>query len=368
MREDDLDAAVAEGIIDRAQAIRLRHLAETRRAAEKVSGAALAPTFAAEDARPVDPDDERFRLIGGFNDVFVTIGVGLLAGALLALARVLGLGEAFALTGLIVAWGLAEWFSRRMRLALPSIALALMFAAAAGFLSASGMQAPLRMAALGRDATEGWMIVAAGLAVAAAAGLHHWRFKVPIDGAIIAAGCVGMLGGALLALVPWLVRDYLTPIAFVAGVAVFIVAMRLDMGDPQRLTRRSDSAFWLHLLAAPLIVHPVIHLATGGLAQISTVQALVVLALFVLLGLAALVIDRRALLVAGLSYAGVAIAYLISQNVSSNLSLPLALLGLAIVVLALSAGWRALRSWLVPLLPLGRLADRLPSIVLPESR
>ncbi len=34
--------------------------------------------------------------------------------------------------------------------------------------------------------------------------------------------------------------------------------MRFDMTDPERLTRRTDIAFWLHLLAAPLIVHSLI--------------------------------------------------------------------------------------------------------------
>ncbi|RDJ26633.1 hypothetical protein DWF00_00140 [Bosea caraganae] len=368
MREDDLDAAVAEGIIDRAQAIRLRHLADTRRIAEKASGAALPPTFAAEDSRPVDPDDERFRLIGGFNDVFVTIGVCLLAGALLGLARVLGLDEAFALVGLIVAWGLAEWFSRRMRLALPSIALAVMFAGSAGLLAGIGVDAAVRRGLITRSSGEDWTFVAIGIAVMLASRLHRWRFGVPINSAITAAGGIATIIGLLLVAAPDLVRNHLNWIAFIAGLIVFAVAMRADMGDPRRLTRRSDSAFWLHLLAAPLIVHPVIQLATGGLGQLSTLQALIILVLFVLLGLIALVIDRRALLVSGLSYAGIAIAYLVAQKVSDGLGLPLALLGLAIVVLGLSAGWRSLRAWLVPLLPLGRLTDNLPPIALPDAR
>jgi hypothetical protein len=368
MREDDLDAAVAEGIIDRAQAIRLRHLVETRRAAEKASAAAIPPIFAAEDARPVDPDDERFRLIGGFNDVFVTIGVALLAGALLGMARILGLGEAFSLISIIVAWSLAEWFSRRMRLALPSIALAVMFAAAAGWFAATIFTMTVGSAGMRSDSNTGWAIVAAGAAVTVAARLHRWRFRVPIDGAITAIGCIAILFGLLLVAAPDLLRDHVNWFAVIVGIIVFAVAMRVDMSDPHRLTRRSDSAFWLHLLAAPLIVHPVIQLATGGVSQISTLQAVIILVLFALLGLIAIIIDRRALLVSGLSYAGIAIAYLLTQRVSGGLGLPLALLGLAVVVLGLSAGWRSLRAWLVPLLPLGRLSDSLPPIALPDAR
>ncbi|MBN9446802.1 MAG: hypothetical protein J0I67_07800, partial [Bosea sp.] len=81
----------------------------------------------------------------------------------------------------------------------------------------------------------------------------------------------------------------------------------------------------------------------------------------------ALVIDRRALIVSGLSYAGIAIAYLLAQRVEGGLGLPLTLLGLAVVVLGLSAGWRSLRTLIVPRLPLGVLADRLPPVFLQGS-
>ncbi|WP_332696449.1 hypothetical protein [Bosea sp. (in: a-proteobacteria)] len=358
IREEDLQAAVSEGIIDQAQAVRLSHLARLRRQAAPFATGDVA----AEDSRPVDPDDERFRLIGGFNDVFVTIGVGLLAAALLGLMRLLGLGEAFALTGLVAAWGLAEWFSRRMRLALPSIALAVMFVASAGFLAALATDLLAQQAGIRGEARQGWLLIGGGLAGALAARLHHWRFRVPIDAAITAAGCVTVLAGLLTLVDPRLVEDHLAALAFVVGVGIFLFAMRADMSDPRRLTRRSDSAFWLHLLAAPLIVHPTIQLATGGIGDIGTGKALVVLVLFVLLGLVALVIDRRALIVSGLSYAGIAIAYLLAQRLEGGLGLPLTLLGLAVVVLGLSAGWRALRTLVVSRLPLGALAERLPPV------
>jgi hypothetical protein len=38
---------------------------------------------------------------------------------------------------------------------------------------------------------------------------------------------------------------------------VFGIALRWDASDRERRTRRADVAFWLHLLAAPLLVHPV---------------------------------------------------------------------------------------------------------------
>jgi hypothetical protein len=48
------------------------------------------------------------------------------------------------------------------------------------------------------------------------------------------------------------------------GLAVFAVAMSYDLTDPERVTHRSDCAFWLHFLAAPLLVHSLIELVAGG--------------------------------------------------------------------------------------------------------
>jgi hypothetical protein len=354
--EQDLQAAVAEGIIDQAQAVRIAHLARLRLDAQGSTPPRLGDSVTAEAGRAIDPDDERFRLIGGFNDVFVAIGVGLLAGALLGLSRVVGFGDAFAAIALVAAWGLSEVFARRMRLALPSILLAAMFCASAALLVAQ-LTADRGLPSI---LYGGWVLAAA--AFSGAALLHHWRFRVPIDMALVACGGIGLVLAGVSALAPALAQDYLNLILALCGLTVFALALRLDMRDPRRLTRRSDAAFWLHLLAAGLIVHPIFRGMVSAAGSFTTTTSLIVLGVFAVLGIIALVIDRRALLVSALSYAGIAVAYLISQSVSGDLSLPLALLGLAALVLALSAGWRSLRRVLLPALPLGRWRDRLPPI------
>lgn len=354
--EQDLQAAVAEGIIDQAQAVRIAHLARLRLEATASSAPRLRDSVTADDRLAVDPDDERFRLIGGFNDVFVAIGVCLLAGALLGLSRVVGFSDAFAGVALLCAWGLSEVFARRMRLALPSILLAAMFCAAAALLVAQ-LTADRGLPSI---LYGGWVVAA--LAFSGAALLHHWRFRVPIDMALVASGGIGVLLALISAIAPALAQDYLNLILLACGLSVFTLALRLDMRDPRRLTRRSDAAFWLHLLSAGLIVHPVFRSMVGSTGDFGTTKSLIILCIFAVLGVIALVIDRRALLVSALSYAGIAVAYLISQSVSTNLSLPLALLGLAVLVLALSAGWRGLRRALLPVLPLGRWRERLPPI------
>ncbi len=97
-------------------------------------------------------------------------------------------------------------------------------------------------------------------------------------------------------------RDVLLAATLVLGLGVFLLAMRWDSSDPRRVTRRSDVAFWLHLLAAPMIVHPVFTLLGLNDGQGSLGEGVVVVALYVALGLTALAIDRRALLVSALAY------------------------------------------------------------------
>lgn len=347
IRDEHIETAIAQGILTADQAARLRDLAR-------------AAASAAPDELAADPDDERFRLIGGFNDVFVTIGVGLLVAALFGLASVVGFTSGFAVLALAAAWGLSEFFSRRMRLALPSIALAIMFAGAGGFVGSFIGAIPFAAPDGGGPAAPGLFLLFGGLGVAIAALIHERRFRVPIDTAIGVAGGIFAAYGALQSVAPDWTLANTSLLTALFGIGVFAAAVRIDASDPERKTRRSDIAFWLHLLAAPMIVHAMIPLITGTGGEMTTGQAIGILAVFVLLGIVALVIDRRALLVSGLTYAGIAIAYLLSQSVVEGLGISLTLLGLAAIVLGLSAGWRSLRRAILPLLPLGSLRQSIP--------
>jgi hypothetical protein len=70
-------------------------------------------------------------------------------------------------------------------------------------------------------------------------------------------------------------------------------------------------------------------------------------------------IDRRAMLVSGLSYAGVAFWTLIRQAGLSDMTTPLTILALGAFVLLLSAGWRPLRAGILNIVP-PALTRRLP--------
>src|SRR4051812_45874279 len=116
-----LEQAVVRGVLSGQQAGDLRALARE-----------IAATSAMEPQ-----DDETLRFITGFNDIFVTLGLGLFLGALAYFASLSGHLAMWSVLA-IASWLLAEFFTRRRRMALPSIALLALFTVsvfgAAGFL------------------------------------------------------------------------------------------------------------------------------------------------------------------------------------------------------------------------------------------
>jgi hypothetical protein len=341
---EQLDQAVSTGIISNEQARQLTALANGQLDPKPPSG------------------EERLRLIGGFNDVFVSIGIILVFWALLSFvgAGLLAAPSMIFAFSAALAWGLAEFFTRRMRLALPSILLAVTFCASALFAMAY-LFIPANLddwwdAAVAASSAR--TIILPGLALAAAAALHFWRFRVPIDIAIVVAAVVGSVLGLSAQNNIATFSTHLAWFLLIAGIAVFAVAMIFDMSDPSRQSWRSDAAFWLHMLAAPMIVHPAIFgLAGGGGLTVESSPG-VILALFALFTIIAIIIDRRALIVSALAYAGGAIGYYLSDSLFSGTGITLLTLGG--VILALSAGWQPLRRAIIPLLPLGWLKAKLP--------
>jgi hypothetical protein len=336
-----LEAAVSAGVIDRATAQRLEPY---------LAGTPPAP----EDA---DPDDEKLRLVTGFNDIFVTIGLLMFLGALGYLGANWGLGSA-SLAVAAASWGLAEYFTRKRRMALPSIVLLVIFVGAV-FLAVLGFMANGGPAFITPgDLTPERTLVAATAATLAA--IAHWyRFHVPIT---IAAG-VAALAAVLLALcnmaAPALLADHPVPIFLTLGLAIFALAMWFDSSDLKRQTRRTDIAFWLHLLAAPIIVHPILLSVTGSDAPLHA--ALQVIVVFACLAMVALVVDRRAILVSSLSYLALAAGKIITAAGMESSSFAASTLAVGAIVLMLSAGWRPLRRSVMGLLP-SSVRARLPAI------
>lgn len=320
--EAELDAAVAAGAISPQSAAALRAFVAQHRAAPAA-------------------DEEQFRLLTGFNDIFVSIATLLMLVALSWLAAKAGPLPAAALVA-ATAWGLAEFFTRRRRMALPSIVLLVAFVLAC-FTAATVFT---------RMILDGETIGMSGGALGAVigAGFHWRRFGVPITVAAGACAAAAAVLTALVALVPGLGESWLL-LMFVAGLALFAFAMRWDMSDRARITRRSDVAFWLHLAAAPMIVHPVFALLGLLGSGADPRRAAVAFALYLVLAAVALVVDRRALLVSALSYVLYAISALIQATGAIDATFALTALMVGSGLLLLSAFWHRTRQALLRHLP-----------------
>ena len=349
---------------------------------EAVAAGALSADAAAALCAHVDRqrtlpavDEEQFRLITGFNDIFVTIAAAILLFAVGWIGQSIGQAVGLAVDGngpsplapafvAATAWGLALFFTARRRMALPSILLLLAFVG--GVVATTGFVEALVVGGNRFDGQAGQIaggvVAAIAAAIGAAAAYLHWRlFKVPITVAAGAASTAGIVAGLVLAGLgegPY-TRDILLGLTLLLGVGVFLFAMRWDASDPQRVTRRSDVAFWLHLLAAPMIVHPVFTLLGLNDGNASVGEGVVVILLYVALAITALAIDRRALLVSALAYVLFALNRLFETVGAVQLNVALTALVIGSALLLLSAFWHQARAAIVTRLP-GGLQSHLP--------
>jgi len=363
LNKELLADAVSRGIIKPEQADALHQLGN-------------APAQHPELAQKADldaEDDEGFRFISGFNDIFLALGVVMvLYGIVFS-----GIGVGFkghAVTGIIL-WGLAEVFATWLKRSLPSMIVAAAF-----------VYHMLSLASLYYFGTElsdssllsGWPdidvllpLFAVGIASAL---IFYARFKLPFS--LFLAG-VQVIAIVVLTTTKNLDQNtvsYVISMVFFTGIVLFMLAMWFDTSDRLRQTRLSDNAFWLHLLASPLIVHSIMWQSAIwivgyertnsliGLQNIAPTLAGVVLAIFLLLMCVALIIDRKAMLVSSLIYVSLAVTYFITQQGNSlgAISFTPILIGTAII--SLGVGWRPLRQILFTILPLGFIEARLPPL------
>lgn len=343
---EDLAPAVAAGIITAEQATRIAAL-------ETAPAVAAVPVPAAAAVTSVDPDEEAFHFARGFQDVFLTIGIALLLVGVAIGGSVFGNVSFGAFAGAAVAFALAWYFARVRALVLPSIALALGFTlfvgvGTAAMLGSTGWPDVFRSAYAYGDPGP---IMAGGIAAALAAILFFVRYRLPFALGLIALSSTYIVAGGLaLALGSNGFMDYARYTTLGLGLVIFAIAMAFDLSDPKRRTLRSDNAFWLHLVAAPLIVQGVLALfaTRGGASDFAVGGSLIVIVIVAVLGVLALIIDRRALLVAGLMYVAFAVAQLFdaaSVTRGSGVAATLVVVGAAVVILG--AGWRPIRAFVL---------------------
>ena len=347
MVRDDLRAAVGAGIVTEAQAASLASLADSRRGART----------------DLAVGDEPFELFKGFNEIFIIIGLLILA---MGWAGVVGIAYAAEITnpqqaamlygsiGALIIWGMSEYFIRRRRMVGPAIALSILFAGNAAIALTAYFAQPFMVAQQDYASLPLPFILGT-----AAIGVFWYRFRVPFAMAMIAVGffIVAILMAATSQGTPQDPSDLFLlsaggPFAWITlvlGLLVFAAAMAFDMSDPHRVTRRSANGFWLHVVAAPALVN------TLALTLLDRDAHWALLGVMLIFALVAIVIDRRSFLIAAIGYI-VALASTVFDGETTALTV----LVLGIILLLLGAFWEKFRARLLRLMPRFVPLHRLP--------
>ena len=347
MDRDDLRAAVGAGIVTEGQAASLTSLADSRRGART----------------DLAVGDEPFELFKGFNEVFIVVGLLILA---MGWAGVVGVAYAAEITnpqqaamlygsiGALIIWAMSEYFIRRRRMVGPAIALSILFTGNAAIGLTAYFAQPFMVAQQDYASLPLPFILGT-----AAIGVFWYRFLVPLAMAMIAVGffIVAILMAATSQGTPQDPSDLFLlsaggPFAWITlvlGLLVFAVAMAFDMSDPHRVTRRSANGFWLHVVAAPALVN------TLALTLLDRNAHWALLGVMLIFALVAIVIDRRSFLIAAIGYI-VALASTVFDGETTALTV----LVLGIILLLLGAFWEKFRARLLRLMPRFVPLHRLP--------
>ena len=351
LTRDDIRAAVGAGMISEAQAASLVARTQARRSGRgRMAGL-----------------DEPFELFRGFNELFIAAGLivlffgtGGFFYSLWSIQMWLVVPFAFIMMGMSVAF--ACYFTLRRRMIAPSIILSVTFLASASIVSlfVSIIATVVHSAIEKTDEPDALLAINIWVAVTTLSlAVYHFYFRVPFTLALIA---LGALATALLAAArvvassgvatPEFSLDYLLltgdgPFALLVlafGLIFFAFAMHFDLNDPHRVTRRSDCAFWLHIVAAPAIMHAIA--PTLFLQEINSGKLLLFLFLLVM-ALLALVIDRRNFIISGMGYF---IALVFVALIKNPTDIPLVFfLGFGLIYLG--AKWEVLRNRIMRTLP-----------------
>jgi len=237
-------------------------------------------TFLESDAGASDQNhsEDHMKFVRGFGDVFITLGIVFVAVACAQINMITSLN----IIPLLLLIATTEWLVRGRRLVLPGIALLI------SSLYFASQLVGLSMADYG---------ILNLLLLTCLAGLFYWRYKIPFTLLPIAVGFIAMI--SVIIEIDMLNAQY---VFTMYGLSVFVAAMWFDSHDIIRQTRFSDAAFWLHLLAAPLVVHGVMATLLASTALLPF-KEIMMISFFIIFFLVALYVDRRALLVSSLSYA-----------------------------------------------------------------
>jgi hypothetical protein len=318
--------------------------------------------------------EERFVIRKGLNDILISFGILLfsLAGLIQIIATSNLESSSHVLSNtlpilwyeliksgvaLLVLWLLAEYLTRHCKLVLPSIVLVISFSIFA-YIFFGLMVFTDGMSALSQwlDPHDEWKvtpgttvaIIGSMFAPVSLLMVYYKRFQFPFT--LLLISFMFALALSVSASLVFVGLDS-APIFLAWGVLTFSLAMYYDVKDPKRKTRISDCAFWLHMSAAPLIFGGVRNIFIPDLSVLSSSQAWFLFLITCILSLLSLIIDRRSLLISGLFYLGLSVAYAadvligIPDDNLSVISITLGIIGA--VTLALGIGWAPIRRFVL---------------------
>lgn len=330
MTPEEIDQAVAKGIITPGQALELK----------------------AEASRK-DPgvEEEPFAFVDNFGAVFVVVGLVILQGAPWLFGSVFGgvltplLYGAFA----VVYWVLAEGFVRAKR-RLPATVSSLLFVydgtIALQLLLGQSLGAASDVSLFASDQT-GFLAIAAFLLAVAL-----FRFRLPLLVLVLALSIVSLAMSLLHAPTLWIMGA--------CGLTSILIGIALDLKDPTRTGAWHEWAMWLFVVGSPLAVHPLFVTVIRDRIQGRGVNelfdgggtVLLVIGLAFVVSFVGLLLDRRSLVTSSLIYLAGAFAYLLFRTVGDPISL-LGIIPLTIgaYVILLGVAWKPIRSAVLNALP-----------------
>ena len=332
MTPEEIDQAVAKGIITPGQAIEL-----------KVDAAKQDPGF----------DEEPFAFVDNFGAVFVVVGLVILQGAPWLFGAVLGGVMTMLLYGAFAAiyWVLAEGFVRSRR-RLPATVSAMFFVYDGAI--AGQLLIALNLGIASDD--KGFLaLVSVLLAVALL------RFRLPLLVLGLALSLVSLALLLLNAPTLWIMGG--------CGLTLIVIGVVLDLKDRTRTGAWHEWAMWLFVVGSPLAVHPLFvtvirdRVEGRGVSEIfdggGTIMLVIVLAFIV--SFIGLLLDRRSLVTSSLIYLASAFAYLLFRTVGDPISL-LGIIPLTIgaYVILLGVAWQPIRRIVLNALPGQAFLQHLP--------
>ncbi len=291
--------------------------------------------------------EEPLRFIRSFGDVFIAFGIGILVFAI----NMLGLSQYEYIAPIIGFILIAEWLVKVRKLALPGMAILI------GILF-------FVHRAINFDSEQS-AILTFGL-IAATSLVFYVRYKMPFSLLPLAGALISI---AILTIGERILSD---PIIFSAlGLIIFSVAMLFDSQDTKRETHLSDSAFWLHLLASPLIVHGImLSMLLGDHDWLQAIdKEIIIIIFFIVFLLLALLLDRRAMLISTQMYMIYALTQLVQGQFSNSQNLIIyILMGLGMFIIFFGTFWYRTRCLIFGFMSGNTLSRYLPDFMLIDNK